>query len=71
MANSVTITAKTGPNVTNTATVFSNVTSINYDFAGLTVTVYNDNVSPHNFSLSGVTGITTAVSGTAFTVTIG
>lgn len=69
MANSVTITAKTGPNVTNTATVFSNVTAVNYNFDGLTVNILND-TGTHNFSLSGVTAVTTSISGTAFTVTI-
>jgi hypothetical protein len=44
MAHSVTITAKTGPNMQNTAVVFANVRSVTIDFAANTIAI--DNIPP-------------------------
>lgn len=61
---SVTITAANGAGLSAVANVLNNVTSILYDWIGLVVTIYVDgNPSPFMYSLSGVTTVTTSISG--------
>lgn len=69
MPSSATVTAKTGPNVTNTAIVLTNVTRLNYDISGLVLFITSNGVIKQ-YDLSGVTTVTTTISGTTFTVTI-
>lgn len=69
MPSQLTITAKTGPAVQNTAIVYTNVTSIRYDLAMmLLIIVTNGQIK--EFDLTGVTTVTTTVSGVNYTITI-
>lgn len=69
MANTATITAKIGPAVQETSVVYQNVTRLDYNLAGLSLGIYQGSIVSY-IDLSGVTTITTSVSGTTFTVTI-
>ena len=65
----LTITAKTGPAIQATSEVIANITSIIYDWVGLTVTIYVLNAqSPRTFDLTGVTTITTTPSAKTITI---
>lgn len=70
MPSQATVTAKCGPNRTNTAIVVSNVISARFDFARQTVQFETVNTSGNQlkeYDLSGITTITCAVSGTNYT----
>jgi hypothetical protein len=71
MANQVTITAKAGPAIQATAVVITGVTAINYNFGNQTISVFvSTTPTPQIYDLTGVTTITTTVSGSNYTVAI-
>ncbi len=71
MENTVTITAKDGPGIQSTGVLITNVTSILYDWIHNTVSIFATGpLSPYIYELTGVTAITTTISGGNKTVTI-
>lgn len=69
MSNTATVTAKTGPAIQDTAIVLTNVTQIIYNFAAMVVQITSNGLIK-DYDLTGVTTITTSISGSSFTVTI-
>lgn len=68
MASKVTVTAKTGPAVQNTALVLNNLTDIRFDLANLMLYVTQEGGGPiHEYSLTGVTTVTCNISGRDYT----
>jgi hypothetical protein len=68
-----TITAKAGPNITNTAVVLSGITAYSVDIARQVLQFYQGSqlTGPaKEFDLTGVTTFTTTISGGNFTITI-
>ena len=61
MPNQITVTAVTGPGVTNTAQVYSDPNAFNLDFQANTVTVFPSDRGPIAYSLSAVTTITDTI----------
>ena len=62
MASQVTVTAKTGPGVQNTASVYTNVKSFYFNAATGVFTITQDSKTT-DFQLSGVTTVTCSISG--------
>lgn len=69
----VTVTAKTGPGIQNTAIVLGDVTNINFDLARRVVQVFQTPNSGGNikeYDLVGVTTVTFSISGSTYTMVI-
>ena len=65
-----TVTAKTGPASQITTLVFQNVTSINFNYVAQSAEIIYNNGLREFIDLSGVTTITTGISGSNYTITI-
>lgn len=68
-----TVTAKSGPNITNTAIVISGITSMSIDWRRMVIQLYQGNelTGPaKEFDLTGVTTLTIATPGTTPVVVI-
>ncbi len=74
MPATVTVTAKSGPNITNTAVVFTGITGVLFlpDRRILQLFTGGDTNSPpeHEFDLTGVTSISGSIAGTAGTLSL-
>lgn len=73
MASQVTVTAKTGAAVQDTAIVLGNVANINFDLVRRVVQVFQTDSatgSVKEYDLVGVTVITFAISGANYTMVI-
>lgn len=74
MPSQVTVTAKTGPGLQNTAVVLPNVTNINFDLIAREVQVLHKDPSGEpqdkEYDLVGVTTVTFSISGANYTITI-
>lgn len=71
MASQLTVTAKTGPAVQNTALVLSDVTNINFDLVGRVVQVFQNSTGKiKEYDLVGVTTVTFTISGSSYTMVI-
>jgi hypothetical protein len=69
MANSATVTAKTGPAIQATALSLTGVTGINFDLSAGVVFI-NQGSKVNQFQLTGSNTITLTASGSAYTLTI-
>lgn len=68
-----TVTAKTGPNITNTAIVLAGVTSLSFDIKRGVIQIYQGNelTGPaKEYDVTGITTFTIATPGTNPTITI-
>jgi hypothetical protein len=73
MPHQVTVTAKTGPNRTNTAAVLTNVDRIDLDLAKSKVQVYLQNQAGNQikeYDLAGVTAVTVTITAGVYAVVI-
>jgi hypothetical protein len=73
MPNSVTITGNLGPGNTVTALVFSDVTSVNFDFVARTVAITDKATGTPKtvyFEYANIATVTFSISGANTTVTI-
>lgn len=71
MPSQVTVTAKTGPAVQNTAIVVTNIAEINFDLANRVVHIRKtDSLTWQDFDLVGVTTTTFSWSGANATMVI-
>jgi hypothetical protein len=74
MSATVTITAKSGPNIANTAAVYTGITGVLFlpDRRIIQLFTGGDTNSPpeHEFDLTGTTTITGTIAGTAGTLTL-
>lgn len=69
MPGTMTVTAKTGPGVQNTAVVIPNVNSFNVDTIANMLTGFSGSI-PFQYSLTGVTTFTVVIAAGLFTITI-
>ena len=69
MANTATITAKTGPDIQATAVVLTGVTQIEFDLAAGILQVTHDS-KYKQFALTGSNTITLTASAGAYTLTV-
>lgn len=68
-----TVTAKTGPNITNTAQILAGVTSLSFDIKRQVIQIYQGNelTGPaKEYDVTGITTFTIATPGTNPTITI-
>lgn len=73
MPHQVTVTAKTGPNRTNTAAVLTNVDRVDLDLAKAKVQVYLQNQAGNQikeYDLVGVTAVTVTITAGQYAVVI-
>lgn len=70
MANTVTITSTTGPGVTDTALVLTDVVDLRFNFAARTVYVKRESGPGQYFSFNSITTVTFTISGVSSTITL-
>jgi len=71
MPNPLTVTAKAGPGIQNTAIVLNNVNSIEFDFNRKMIFVTRNGLTTtQEYDMTGITSVSFSISGSTYSMTI-